>query len=154
MAREGMQLIERQVSVARVRLRLHIDDDIPNILGVRDQLHQVVLNLVLNAADASTPDGIVELRISRDPAKPTEWALLEVRDYGEGIPREHLEKVFDPFFTTKGPDKGSGLGLMMVHQIVADHGGSIELTSDIGSGTTFGIRLPLATGSKTPAGTA
>jgi two-component system, NtrC family, sensor kinase len=153
-AREGMQLIERQVAAARVRLTLDIDDDIPNILGVRDQLHQVVLNLVLNAADASAPDGIVVLAISRDPARPTEWALLEVRDYGEGIPSEHLEKVFDPFFTTKGPDKGSGLGLMMVHQIVADHGGSIELASEIGLGTTFGIRLPLAAGSKTPVDTA
>ncbi len=148
-AREGIRLIERQVSVARVSLALDIDEGVPTVLGVRDQLHQVVLNLVLNAADASAPEGVVELTVSRDSANPAEWALMEVRDHGEGIPGDHLEKVFDPFFTTKGPDQGSGLGLMIVHQIVADHGGSIELSSEMGLGTTFRVRLPLVPGPKT-----
>ena len=69
-------------------------------------------------------------------------ARLRFQDAGEGIAEENLERIFDPFFTTKDPDKGTGLGLMISHQIIADHGGSIEVESTPGEGTTFLVRLP------------
>ena len=69
---------------------------------------------------------------------------LKTQIQTQGISPEHLERIFDPFFTTKGPNKGSGLGLMIVHQIVSEHGGSIQLSSELGGGTTFQVRLPLA----------
>jgi signal transduction histidine kinase len=67
---------------------------------------------------------------------------IRFQDGGVGITEENLEKIFDPFFTTKDPDKGTGLGLMISHQIIADHGGSIEVESTPGDGATFYVRLP------------
>ena len=67
---------------------------------------------------------------------------IEVVDTGSGVPTEDLERIFDPFFTTKDPDQGTGLGLMISHGIVADHGGTIEVESSEGSGTTFRVYLP------------
>ena len=142
--REGARLMDRQVAGAGVDLVLKVDGEASVVLGVRDQLHQVFLNLVLNAVDATEPGGRVEVEVSRDPSNPGEWALIHFRDHGHGISSEHLEQLFDPFFTTKGPDKGSGLGLMIVHQIVSEHGGSIQLSSELGGGTIFQVRLPLA----------
>jgi signal transduction histidine kinase len=69
--------------------------------------------------------------------------LLEVSDTGSGIPPEHIEQIFDPFFTTKGPDEGSGLGLMVCHRIVSDHGGSIEVRSREGEGSCFSVLWPV-----------
>ena len=70
-------------------------------------------------------------------------ACIEVRDTGCGIDPAHIEQIFDPFFTTKGPDQGTGLGLMICHHIVSDHGGSIEVESEPGAGAVFRLRLPL-----------
>jgi signal transduction histidine kinase/FixJ family two-component response regulator len=142
--REGARLMDRQVAGAGVDLVLKVDEEASVVLGVRDQLHQVFLNLVLNAVDATEPGGSVEVEVSRDPSNPGEWALIHFRDHGQGISLEHLERIFDPFFTTKGPNKGSGLGLMIVHQIVSEHGGSIQLSSELSEGTIFQVRLPLA----------
>jgi signal transduction histidine kinase/FixJ family two-component response regulator len=142
--REGARLMDRQVAGAGVDLVLKVDEEASVVLGVRDQLHQVFLNLVLNAVDATEPGGSVEVEVSRDPSNPGEWALIHFRDHGQGISPEHLERIFDPFFTTKGPNKGSGLGLMIVHQIVSEHGGSIQLSSELSGGTIFQVRLPLA----------
>jgi len=152
--REGARLMDRQVAGAGVDLVLKVDGEASVVLGVRDQLHQVFLNLVLNAVDATEPGGSVEVEVSRDPSNPDEWALIHFRDHGQGISHEHLERIFDPFFTTKGPDKGSGLGLMIVHQIVSEHGGGIQLSSELGGGTVFQVRLPLAGEAELPGGPA
>ena len=69
-------------------------------------------------------------------------ACVEVRDTGRGIDPAHIEQIFDPFFTTKGPDQGTGLGLMICHRIVTDHGGTIEVESEPGAGATFRVRIP------------
>jgi len=114
------------------------------VIGDRDQLHQVILNLSLNALAATEPGGAVEVGISRDVHEPEAWAQLRVRDEGSGIAAENLERIFDPFFTTKSPDRGSGLGLMVVHQLVSEHGGTIEVKSQLDLGSVFRIRLPLA----------
>ncbi len=105
-----------------------------------EQLHQVLLNLVGNAADAMVSPGTVTLRARRDPLEP--FVLLEVADDGSGISAEVLEQIFEPFFTTKDPGKGTGLGLASVQGILWQSGGTIAVESEVGSGTTFTLRLP------------
>ena len=102
------------------------------------QLRQVLWNLLGNAADATTPGGRVEVRISRQ----AEEGILEVADTGHGIADEDLERIFDPFFTTK--ERGTGLGLAIVHRIVEAHSGHLSVVSEVGKGTTFRVALPIA----------
>ncbi len=150
--REGLGLIEHQVADQGVRFQLEVLDESPlSVHGLRDQIHQVVLNLVLNAVDASPSGETVALTLSSERGEEGDWAVVEIRDRGHGISETDLEMVFDPFFTTKSPDKGSGLGLMIAHQIVSDHGGSVEALSELGVGSTFRVRLPLlASGEMSP----
>jgi signal transduction histidine kinase len=128
------------VQRARVEIRCERDPRTPKLVAVRDHLHQVLMNLLLNAIQASPPGGLVRLNMGPDP--DGDGVVFEVTDSGPGIPEEHLSQIFDPFFTTKGPDKGSGLGLMICHRLVSDHGGTIEVRSREGAGATFCVRLP------------
>jgi signal transduction histidine kinase len=100
------------------------------------QLRQALLNLLRNGAEAMPGGGRLEIGASRVGKE----ARLTVRDTGQGIAAEHLTKLFDPFFSTK--EGGTGLGLALTQQIVAEHGGSIEVQSELGRGTTFVVRLP------------
>jgi len=103
----------------------------------------VVLNLLLNGADAtqSRGQGLVSVRTAVDPVIPA--VTLSVTDSGEGIKQENLAKVFDPFFTTKPEGKGVGLGLAVSYGIIEAHGGDIEVKSKPGEGATFKVTLPL-----------
>ena len=134
---------------------LDISPETPKLVAVRDHLHQVVLNLVLNAiqataqplaegSDPSEAAGHVRIAVRPEPCDGVAGVCIEVADEGCGIRGEDLERVFDPFFTTKAPDQGSGLGLMICHRIIADHGGRIEVESLEGRGATFRVRLPIA----------
>jgi signal transduction histidine kinase len=138
---EAVRLLVHEASEAGVRLSIHVEGETPKVDAVREQLHQVLLNLLLNAIQATPSGGSVELRVWGE-AEDAPAALLEVRDTGCGIDPAHIEQIFDPFFTTKGPDQGTGLGLMICHHIVTDHGGSIEVESEPGTGATFRVRLP------------
>ena len=113
-------------------------------LGDLDQLQQVLWNLILNAAQASPPDGQIVVRGSRVPAAPgqLEQVRIEVEDRGTGIPPEEIERSFEPFFTTKA--KGTGLGLATVHRVIEAHGGAVTLRSDVGSGTVVSLTLDAA----------
>ena len=135
---EVVRLLQREAELGHVTLKLACAPDAPKIVAVRDQIHQVVLNLILNAIAATPPEGEVTLAVSGEQ----DGVRLEVTDTGDGIPEDHVEQIFDPFFTTKGPDEGSGLGLMVCHRIVTDHHGSIEVRSRQGEGATFSIWLP------------
>jgi signal transduction histidine kinase len=137
---EVVTLLFREAELGRVKLSADCDGDTPKIVAVRDQLHQVVLNLTLNAIAATPPGG--EVTIQTGPLPEGDGLWLEVKDTGLGIPSEHLEQIFDPFFTTKGPDEGSGLGLMVCHRIVTDHQGKIEVRSREGEGASFIVELP------------
>jgi signal transduction histidine kinase len=114
--------------------------DLPPLYGVRDQLVQVFLNLVLNAIDATDANGRVELRVRR-AAGPGAFVEVEVCDNGHGIAPEHAGRLFQPYFTTK--KHGTGLGLFVTQRLVIEHGGAVECESAPGQGTVFRVRLPL-----------
>jgi signal transduction histidine kinase len=141
--RQVVRLLQREAERAGVAVELEVADGLPEAAVVRDQIHQVVLNLTLNAIQASGEGGTVKISLDADgPIDAPEGVRIRFQDAGEGISEENLERIFDPFFTTKDPDKGTGLGLMISHQIIADHGGSIEVESVRGQGSTFHVRLP------------
>jgi PAS domain S-box-containing protein len=125
------------------------------IMGDTTQIHQVLMNLCVNARDAMPGGGTLmisaenvrldEIYVRMNPeARTGEYVMIAVADTGEGIPQQLLSKIFDPFFTTKEQGKGTGLGLSTVQGIVKSHGGFINVYSEVGKGTEFKIYLPVA----------
>jgi PAS domain S-box-containing protein len=112
---------------------------LPKVTCYPAKVNQVIMNLVGNAIDASHDGGQVRIQTHADHHD----AIIEVRDNGSGIPQTIREKIFDPFFTTKPPGEGTGLGLSISYGIVHDHGGSIEVESEEGRGSTFRVKLPI-----------
>jgi CheY-like chemotaxis protein len=121
--------------------------------GDPTQLHQVLLNLCVNARDAMPDEGILQITAENalldagsagvaHSAKPGPYVVIKVIDTGAGIPPEVRERIFDPFFTTKEPGKGTGLGLSTTLGIVRSHGGFINVASEPGKGSTFEVWLP------------
>jgi CheY-like chemotaxis protein len=140
---------------ADVRLESRLDAVNTSIVGDATQFHQVVMNLCTNAVQAMEGGGVltvvlecVELRerhvLSHGTLSAGRHVRLTVSDTGSGIPLTVLERMFDPFFTTKRVGEGTGLGLALVHGIVADFGGVIDVATQVGVGTTFTIWLPAA----------
>jgi signal transduction histidine kinase len=113
-----------------------VNGDLPLVHGVRDQLVQVFLNLILNAIDATAKGGHITIQVERS----SEGLQVLVQDNGAGIAPEYAPRLFEPYFTTK--KHGTGLGLFMTRKLVADHGGTVEFTSQPGEGTVFRVRLP------------
>ncbi len=113
-----------------------VPDDLPPLVGVRDQFVQVVFNLVLNAIDATGKGGRIEVAAAADGDR----IMLSVRDDGAGIDPAHRGRLFRPYFTTK--KHGTGLGLFVVRRIVEHHGGSVAVESEPGKGATFRVTLP------------
>jgi two-component system, NtrC family, sensor kinase len=113
-----------------------VPQDLPVLFGVRDQLVQVVFNLVLNAIDATQKGGLIAVSAARTDG----GVEVAVRDDGAGIDPAHRARVFQPYFTTK--KQGTGLGLFVTHKIVGEHGGSVAFESAAGQGTTFRVGLP------------
>jgi two-component system NtrC family sensor kinase len=146
LAQEVSTLVAREARRSEVQIEVEMDPEAPKVLAVREQLHQVVLNLVLNAIHASGTGEEVRIRVVPGGPCGGEGATIEVVDHGHGIGEEDLERIFDPFFTTKGPDAGTGLGLMICHRIVTDHEGAIEVSSRPGEGATFRVQLPVHAG--------
>ncbi len=142
LAREAATLLLPEAAAAEVVIEVVGSENTPKLMAMRDQFHQVLLNLLLNGIQASPPGGTVRICVTPGGPGGREGATIEVVDAGPGIPEEDLERIFDPFFTTKGPDQGSGLGLMICHRIVADHQGTIEVSSWPGDATTFRVHLP------------
>ena len=127
-------------------VELNLKDDLPFISCNPGEINQVLLNLLVNAAHAigqksegSSKKGIIT--ISTDLENST--LVLSVQDTGCGIPEGNKDSVYDPFFTTKEIGKGTGQGLAIVYSLIEKHGGSIELVSTEGEGTTFTVRLPM-----------
>ena len=151
--RDAVELIERVVEKKKVVLKVETAHNIPIMKGDSTQLEQVIMNLVINAADAMPEGGTVTLSTSLENiAKnhavihplltPGKYVCLRVSDTGTGIPDEIRDHIFDPFFTTKEPGKGTGLGLAIIYGIIREHNGVITVTSLLGRGTTFEVYLP------------
>jgi len=121
-----------------VTVEVSVPAEVVRVQGDRDQLHQVVTNLLNNAYDALNGRGRIEVRLTAD----SERVQLSVSDDGPGIPAEVLTHLFEPFFTTKPEGKGTGLGLAICHGTVESHGGTIDVESVVGHGSTFTIHLP------------
>ncbi|MHB8482909.1 MAG: GAF domain-containing sensor histidine kinase [Nitrospiria bacterium] len=120
--------------------------NLPRIIIDRQQIKQVLLNLLINAIDALPPsDGIIKVKTGSFKKLEIPWVGIQIEDNGIGIPPENMENIFDPFFTTKHESKereGTGLGLAIVHQIVQDHRGEVDVKSKPNVGTVFSVDLP------------
>jgi PAS domain S-box-containing protein len=136
-----VDLISHQALIHNIEIVQHLDPELPQIVGDPGQLQQVVTNLLLNAADAIHGRG--RITIASQAAPQGEGVILTFTDTGRGIPQEIRNKIFEPFFTTKPPGKGTGLGLSIVYGVIQRHGGSIQVDSSPGEGTTFTLKLPL-----------
>ncbi|MGA2409763.1 MAG: ATP-binding protein [Candidatus Binataceae bacterium] len=141
------QLIERvslligdQLRKAGIIFQTHPDPDLPELTSDGTALERVLINLVANARDAMPKGGAIKITSGRLGNQPN-WVYLSIADTGEGIPTDALGKVFDLLYTTKA--EGSGLGLWLSRRIVHEHGGKLEVQSELGLGTTFTIKLPL-----------
>ena len=113
--------------------------DLPVIECYPNQLNQVFMNIIMNAAQAIKGEGTIRISTRRE----SDWAVIEFLDTGQGIPEEPLRHVFDPGFTTKGVGVGTGLGLSISYRIIQEHKGSITVASEVGQETTFTIKLPV-----------
>jgi PAS domain S-box-containing protein len=145
---ELRRVLQSAIKVARSQLMdrgqiIEILDDVPAVRGNASRLEQVFLNLLINAIQAlsstSPASNSIRIRVSRSG----EHVVVEISDTGVGIAPEHLDRVFDPFFTTKPVGLGTGLGLPICHSIITKMGGAISVSSEVGRGSTFEIRLPI-----------
>ncbi len=139
--RGALAFVRHRVDKENVQLREKIPDEPITVIGDAGELQQVFLNLVLNALDAVRHSETRELTLELEAKGPE--AVVTVADTGTGMDAEQLANAFDLFYSTKG-EGGTGLGLGIAHKIVTDHGGTIELESSPGGGTTARVRLPLA----------
>ena len=155
--------IGRETFPKNIELEMDAAKDLWPVLGDVTQLHQVLMNLCVNARDAMPEGGRLALSarntdldetfaLMTPGAKAGPYVLLSVSDTGTGIQPEHLAKIFDPFYTTKALGKGTGLGLSTVLGIVKSHGGFIQFKSEVGKGTCFEIYLPATPDAKLVAG--
>jgi signal transduction histidine kinase len=122
-----------------IEVKKKLDQSMPITFADPDLIKQVILNIVLNGAQAMDGKGILTIRSL--PINGGKKIQIQIGDTGIGITEEHLHRLFDPFFTTK--EKGTGLGLALVYGIVSKHQGSIHVESEVGNGTTFFIDLPV-----------
>jgi signal transduction histidine kinase len=135
-----LELLETEAEQRKVALTSSIPEGLASVSGDPDRLQQVLVNLAMNALDACTPGGRVEVQASEENG----WVRMEVVDNGIGIPEQIRHRVFDPFFTTKKGNRGTGLGLTVCHQIVREHQGAMEISSTPGLGTRVLVFLPAA----------
>jgi signal transduction histidine kinase len=135
----AVMLARQQVLSKPIKIEFTPAENLPEVDHDNDQIHQVLLNLLLNAVQAIEGPGRVEVAVFA--REDSEDAVFTVSDTGRGISPEHLPNIFRPFYTTKGD--GTGLGLSLAKRIVEEHHGRIEVASKLGQGTTFSVSLPM-----------
>ena len=140
LARDTVELVRPGLTRAGVLLHVRAGRGPAQVRGRRDQLQQVILNLLTNAIDATPIGGRIEVTTRAVP--DTGEVEIAVADTGHGITEEDRKQIFEPFFSTKEPGHGTGLGLFISAEIVREHKGHIELDSEIGHGSTFRVLLP------------
>ncbi|MFZ1917091.1 MAG: ATP-binding protein [Terriglobales bacterium] len=135
----AVMLARQQVLSKPIKIEFTPAENLPEVDHDSDQIHQVLLNLLLNAVQAIEGSGRVEVAVFA--REDSDDAIVTVSDTGRGIPAEHLPNIFRPFYTTKGD--GTGLGLSLAKRIIEEHHGRIEVESKLDKGTTFSVMLPL-----------
>jgi len=146
LADETLKFVQHQPMFRHIELRNCIAPDLPCLSADSNQISQILMNLLLNAAQATTPGG--KITILAEKVKFSEAIELRVCDTGSGIPADILPHVFEPFFTTKR-GQGTGLGLSITQSYVRSHGGDIQVESVAGCGTTVRVTLPIRQAGKT-----
>ena len=136
---ETLVLLEKKMKQLRIRVDRNFDESLPKIRARADQLRQVFLNLIINAQQAINGGGAITISTSRYEQALQPSILVQLSDSGVGINEDDLTRIFDPFFSTG--KKGTGLGLWVTQDIVRQHGGRIEVSSEVGRGTVFTIVL-------------
>jgi len=138
LADEAIPLITHEAQNRDIRIVRQMEPSLDSIWSDAYQIRQVLLNLLTNAIHAVNPEGTITIAIE----DAGDSQVITVSDTGQGIPRENLDKIFEPFFSTKSPGQGTGLGLFVSRGIVEKLGGTLEVASKIGQGTSLRIRLP------------
>ncbi len=134
--------VRHQPAFRDATLELHVEGE-PVVRGETAKLHQLIVNLLLNAGAAGAR------RVQVRAVERSTGSELEVVDDGQGIPKENLDRILEPFFTTRPPGEGTGLGLAIVHRVAEEHGARIHVDSEVGRGTTFRLTFPRFSGAAT-----
>ncbi len=141
----ALSLIRAQSKMSKVELETKLADGLPRVLGSKNQIQQIVINLATNSFDAMPDGGVLTVKTELVNEGIRSWVVLRVEDTGTGMSQEVREKMFEPFFTTKPVGRGTGLGLSLVYEIVKKHSGLINFESQEGH-TEFFVKLPARTG--------
>ncbi|MCA9561944.1 MAG: HAMP domain-containing protein [Myxococcales bacterium] len=147
-----LKLVEAQPDFRDVHVTLTFEDSLPSVAAFPDRLVQVVLNLLINAADAVDGEGRVDVHAGRGQGGQVDEVWIRVSDDGPGVDDQQLKEIFRPFFSTKAPGKGTGLGLAICEQIVTSFGGRIWYEPGASSGATFVIAIPVLKSSRVQPG--
>ena len=138
---DALEVVQPRANQQEVEIEKRVEPALPEVRGDMRQLGEVVVNLLVNALEAMPDGGRLSIAVAPEPAPPNAIQVrIDVADTGPGIPEKDLDRLFEPFFTTKAA--GSGLGLAIISGIVERHGGSVDLDTRPGAGTTFSVRLP------------
>ncbi len=135
-------LCQHRLSLGNIALIQNVDDHIPLLAGDFNQLQQCIITLIFNSIDAMPDGGTLSISAGRNPGE--NQIVIQVKDTGTGIAKEHLNKIFEPFFTTKDEGYGVGLGLSILFGIIEQHHGSVDVVSEPGKGACFTLKLPVA----------
>jgi two-component system NtrC family sensor kinase len=139
----ALSIVDNQLNIHNISVEKNLKENLPTMRADGNQMQQVFINLFVNAADAiGNEGGKISITTKLVELQGRKSIEITVKDTGRGIPRENLTKIFEPFFTSKG-HKGTGLGLAVVWGIIDKHGGSIDVDSEVGKGTTFILHLPI-----------
>jgi signal transduction histidine kinase len=138
---ESVYLTKKQAEFSNIKLKTILSEKLPPVMVDKDQIQQTLINLILNAVEATESGGTITVGTQYRPLD--RMNIIKIDDTGRGIPKEHLDKIFDPFFTTR--ENGTGLGLSITHSIIEQHDGRIIVDSTPGRGTCFTIMLPVKT---------
>jgi two-component system NtrC family sensor kinase len=139
---DTLSLVAKQALFFNIAVERDLDPELPAVMADRAQFQQVFMNILMNAVQAMDERGVIALASRRDAAG--KCVEVSLSDTGHGIPPEQINRIFDPFFTTKASGRGTGLGLSIAYGIVTTHGGTISVRSELGKGSVFTIRMPVA----------
>lgn len=140
--KKTLALMENEFLIKRIQIKTNLDPTIVNFQFDANQIEQVLINILLNAVQAINEKGIINIRTIMDKKKNS--VVIKIRDNGYGIPQDKLKKIFEPFYTTK--TDGTGLGLAVSYGIIKNHKGTINILSELGTGTLIILQLPIING--------